>query len=166
MIDEFQDTSRLQWANLRHLFCETASTDNSSMIVGDVKQGIYRWRGGDWNALARFTDDEYTEIKHLERNYRSGERIVRFNNALFVRAAQVLDRDGLDETQLLTKLYDEREVAQQHHNAGVSCAFMSCPSPQRRAKPRVRKNWPQSKNKKWSTSWLNKRPYAPSGGAL
>ena len=77
MIDEFQDTSRLQWANLRHLFCETASTDNSSMIVGDVKQGIYRWRGGDWNALARFTDDEYTEIKHLERNYRSGERIVR-----------------------------------------------------------------------------------------
>ena len=129
MIDEFQDTSRLQWANLRHLFCETASTDNSSMIVGDVKQGIYRWRGGDWNALARFTDDEYTEIKHLERNYRSGERIVRFNNALFVRAAQVLDRDGLDETQLLTKLYDEREVAQQHHNAGGFVRIHVLPKP-------------------------------------
>ena len=129
MIDEFQDTSRLQWANLRHLFCETASTDNSSMIVGDVKQGIYRWRGGDWNALARFTDDEYTEIKHLERNYRSGERIVRFNNALFVRAAQVLDRDGLDQTQLLTKLYDEREVAQQHHNAGGFVRIHVLPKP-------------------------------------
>lgn len=129
MIDEFQDTSRLQWANLRHLFCETASTDNSSMIVGDVKQGIYRWRGGDWNALARFTDDEYTEIKHLERNYRSGERIVRFNNALFVRAAQVLDRDGLDETQLLTKLYDEREVAQQQHNAGGFVRIHVLPKP-------------------------------------
>ena len=129
MIDEFQDTSRLQWANLRHLFCETASTDNSSMIVGDVKQGIYRWRGGDWNALARFTDDEYTEIKHLERNYRSGERIVRFNNALFVRAAQVLDRDGLDETQLLTKLYDEREVVQQQHNAGGFVRIHVLPKP-------------------------------------
>ena len=129
MIDEFQDTSRLQWANLRHLFCETASTDNSSMIVGDVKQGIYRWRGGDWNALAHFTDDEYTEIKHLERNYRSGERIVRFNNALFVRAAQVLDRDGLDETQLLTKLYDEREVAQQQHNAGGFVRIHVLPKP-------------------------------------
>ena len=129
MIDEFQDTSHLQWENLNHLFCETTSTGNSSMIVGDVKQGIYRWRGGDWNTLAQFRDDTYTEIKHLERNYRSGERIVRFNNRLFVHAAQVLDEDGLDKEQTITRLYTKEEVAQEQNNAGGFVRVHILPKP-------------------------------------
>ena len=129
MIDEFQDTSHLQWENLNHLFCETTSTGNSSMIVGDVKQGIYRWRGGDWNTLAQFRDNTYTEIKHLERNYRSGERIVRFNNRLFVHAAQVLDEDGLDKEQTITRLYTKEEVAQEQNNAGGFVRVHILPKP-------------------------------------
>ena len=131
MIDEFQDTSHLQWENLSHLFCETTSTGNSSMIVGDVKQGIYRWRGGDWNTLAQFRDDANTEINHLEANYRSGERIVRFNNRLFVHAAQVLDEDGLDDEQTITHLYAEKEVEQAPKNDGGFVRVHILPEPEK-----------------------------------
>ncbi len=52
MIDEFQDTSGLQWGNFRPLIGNSLSENNLGMLVGDVKQAIYRWRSGDWNLLA------------------------------------------------------------------------------------------------------------------
>lgn len=97
MIDEFQDTSPLQWTNMRHLLVESMAQGNSCMIVGDVKQGIYRFRGGDWNTLANFQEcrnnnfAESIEIKTLKRNFRSGETVVDFNNRLFVAASGVVD---------------------------------------------------------------------------
>ena len=51
MIDEFQDTSRMQWDNFRLLLLEGLSQGADSLIVGDVKQSIYRWRNGDWGIL-------------------------------------------------------------------------------------------------------------------
>lgn len=51
MIDEFQDTSRMQWDNFRVLLLEGLSQGGDSLIVGDVKQSIYRWRNGDWSIL-------------------------------------------------------------------------------------------------------------------
>ena len=51
MIDEFQDTSRMQWDNFRLLLLEGLSQGENSLIVGDVKQSIYRWRNGDWGIL-------------------------------------------------------------------------------------------------------------------
>ena len=52
MIDEFQDTSTVQWQNFRVLLAEAMSHEGSSnLIVGDVKQSIYRWRSGDWRLL-------------------------------------------------------------------------------------------------------------------
>ena len=101
------------------------------MIVGDVKQGIYRWRGGDWNTLAQFRDDANTEINHLEANYRSGERIVRFNNRLFVHAAQVLDEDELDKAQTITDLYAEKEVEQVPKNDGGFVRVHILPKPEK-----------------------------------
>lgn len=89
MIDEFQDTSVLQWDNMRKLLVENLAQGNSCMLVGDVKQGIYRWRGGDWNALAGFKEgpnqelNSYINIKTLKTNFRSGEEVVKFNNRLF-----------------------------------------------------------------------------------
>ena len=53
MIDEFQDTSRMQWDNFRLLLLEGLSQGADSLIVGDVKQSIYRWRNGDWGILKR-----------------------------------------------------------------------------------------------------------------
>ena len=58
------------------------------MLVGDVKQGIYRWRGGDWSGLANIKDDAITYIQTLDSNFRSGEKIVNFNNAIFVKMAK------------------------------------------------------------------------------
>lgn len=48
MIDEFQDTSRMQWENFHLLLQESLAQKEGSLIVGDIKQSIYRWRSGDW----------------------------------------------------------------------------------------------------------------------
>ena len=52
MIDEFQDTSRMQWENFHLLLQESLAQKEGSLIVGDIKQSIYRWRNGDWKILA------------------------------------------------------------------------------------------------------------------
>lgn len=91
MIDEFQDTSTLQWRNLQHLITENIAAGKTCLLVGDVKQGIYRWRGGDWTSLSRLRNDEQSEIKSLRHNFRSGTEIVAFNNHIFSKAATLLD---------------------------------------------------------------------------
>ena len=90
MIDEFQDTSIREWRNLRPLLIEALSSnmDASVFIVGDIKQSIYRWRGGDWRLLNHdiLEDLELHNpiVEPLAINRRSLENIVRFNN-LFIR---------------------------------------------------------------------------------
>lgn len=96
MIDEFQDTSPLQWKNMHHLLVENMAQGNSCMLVGDVKQGIYRFRGGDWNTLADFREEsvdgeKIVDIKTLKRNFRSGKEIVAFNNRIFTAAPAAVD---------------------------------------------------------------------------
>jgi ATP-dependent exoDNAse (exonuclease V) beta subunit len=94
MIDEFQDTSTVQWQNFKVLLQECMShVDTENLIVGDVKQSIYRWRSGDWrllNAIDREfpTPQEMLDIRPLETNYRSLRRIIEFNNAFFTEAAR------------------------------------------------------------------------------
>ena len=94
MIDEFQDTSTVQWQNFKVLLNESMSHESgSNLIVGDVKQSIYRWRSGDWRLLAgikgQFANgDAMVEIRTLDTNYRSEQGVVDFNNAFFTLAAQ------------------------------------------------------------------------------
>lgn len=91
MIDEFQDTSRMQWDNFRLLLLEGLSQGADSLIVGDVKQSIYRWRNGDWRILNALGTPEQSEIlsrfpiriKTLKTNRRSEANIILFNNMLF-----------------------------------------------------------------------------------
>ena len=95
MIDEFQDTSTVQWQNFKVLLSETMSQeDTENLIVGDVKQSIYRWRSGDWQLLndiqAQFPDPEaQLDIRTLSTNYRSQRNIIEFNNLFFSTAAQL-----------------------------------------------------------------------------
>lgn len=94
MIDEFQDTSRLQWDNFRVLLFENQSLGGTDLIVGDIKQSIYRWRGGEWSLLSNLAEtmDKWKPVtENLDTNYRSEQRIVNFNNAFFVKAAAALD---------------------------------------------------------------------------
>ena len=90
MIDEFQDTSTIQWTNFRKLLDNCmAQIESHNLIVGDVKQSIYRWRQGDWKLLNNIEHDfseEQIKIEPLETNYRSEENIIRFNNAFFTQA--------------------------------------------------------------------------------
>lgn len=94
MIDEFQDTSTTQWSNFKILMQECISHENSSnLIVGDVKQSIYRWRSGDWTMLNEI-DKAFEsigcipDIRTLNTNYRSRGNIVRFNNQFFSFASR------------------------------------------------------------------------------
>ena len=84
MIDEFQDTSTLNWNNFRPLISNKVAEGCPSLIVGDVKQAIYRWRGGDWNLLDNKIQEEFkiapSEIKSLKENWRSCKNVVLFNN--------------------------------------------------------------------------------------
>ena len=94
MIDEFQDTSSVQWQNFKVLLQECMShVDTENLIVGDVKQSIYRWRSGDWRLLNAIDQefphaDKTIDILPLETNYRSERHIIEFNNAFFTEAAQ------------------------------------------------------------------------------
>lgn len=90
LIDEFQDTSRPQWEALLPLLEESLASGGSLFYVGDVKQAIYGWRGGDWRlfgevAAGSFPSVSSQDIKGetLTVNYRSLPPIVDFNNALY-----------------------------------------------------------------------------------
>ena len=87
MIDEFQDTSAKEWHNFLPLLrnAMAQSDENSILIVGDVKQSIYRWRGGDWNILGSKVAADLKDVDKipLEDNWRSLPNIIEFNNNLF-----------------------------------------------------------------------------------
>lgn len=88
MIDEFQDTSQMQWNNFRPLIENSLADGRQNLIVGDVKQSIYRWRGSDWgllhSGLKRFAVGQSREdTETLTTNYRSQREIITFNNAFF-----------------------------------------------------------------------------------
>ncbi len=94
-IDEMQDTSALQWQNLIPLIDNALSQENASLLlVGDAKQAIYRWRGGEAEQFISLASDPKTEIaqnpffiskqhKLLDTNYRSYSEVVNFNNDFF-----------------------------------------------------------------------------------
>ena len=113
MIDEFQDTSRLQWENFRVLLLDNLASGGLSMIVGDIKQSIYRWRNGDWHILYGLGRNGYNGVPLLERpldvNYRSLGRIVSFNNRFFPIAAAKLDLLTGNDCHQLGMLYADVE---------------------------------------------------------
>ena len=105
LIDEFQDTSTLQWNNLIPLVHESLSVGGQNLIVGDAKQAIYRWRNGN---VGQFIDlpkihdkslkNNYESLfnnsfveKELDNNWRSAVNIVEFNNWFFTQVVKELD---------------------------------------------------------------------------
>ena len=106
-IDEFQDTSKMQWENLKPLIENSLSSENSSItIAGDPKQAIYSWRGGDVNEFIRLIKNPspfYCEKINVEldTNYRSSKEIIKFNNGLFNHINQLYS-----ENHELVKIFD------------------------------------------------------------
>ncbi|MBR5936297.1 MAG: UvrD-helicase domain-containing protein, partial [Bacteroidaceae bacterium] len=95
MIDEFQDTSRLQWSNLYLLLWECLANGKDCLVVGDVKQSIYRWRNSDWNILNSIMEEKLAtynpQVIPMESNFRSQQNIIDFNNKLFPKAVDMLN---------------------------------------------------------------------------
>lgn len=111
LIDEFQDTSQLQWENLVPLIDNALGSDYFNMAVGDGKQSIYRWRGGDVEIMEKDIKSRFGHagltIGKLEKNYRSRKQIVEFNNRFFGAVAKYFQPDN----PLLFMIY--RDVAQE-----------------------------------------------------
>ncbi len=102
LIDEFQDTSALQWSNLYSMIMEALSTGGSFFYVGDRKQAIYRFRGGEVSLINSVKDafGQYNLIEcSLTNNYRSQKEIVEFNNKVFSREnlLRLLDQKETDK---------------------------------------------------------------------
>ena len=95
LIDEFQDTSRMQWLNLVPLVENGVAADHTSLVVGDGKQAIYRFRQGDVEQFMSLPHVDsalhghlleqpgVSTVSHLDKNFRTGRTIVEFNNAFF-----------------------------------------------------------------------------------
>jgi ATP-dependent helicase/nuclease subunit A len=113
LIDEFQDTSGMQWKNFQPLITNSLDQGYQSLVVGDVKQAIYRWRGGDLNLLQKNIESqiggERVVVKELDRNFRSAKQVVSFNNALFKEASAIIAA----ETGALIPTEAYTDVAQQ-----------------------------------------------------
>ncbi|MEM7297798.1 MAG: UvrD-helicase domain-containing protein, partial [Bacteroidota bacterium] len=136
LIDEFQDTSQFQWNNFRPLVEESLANGNENVIVGDAKQSIYGWRGGDPTLLLETVQKEMpqTQLDPTQNtNWRSAKNIIGFNNQLFSALPQLMvDEmgDGISEEdgQKITKTYEgaEQLVADkhQHLNGLVQLEFL------------------------------------------
>ncbi len=134
LIDEFQDTSVMQWQNLLPLIHNSLSSGYFNMIVGDGKQSIYRWRGGEVEQFSHlpkiFSKEPLTEIlkerqqilehsykeKVLKTNWRSKKEIVQFNNKIF----RFLSDNYLGE---FASIYKDIEQEYKEENSGgwISC---------------------------------------------
>jgi ATP-dependent helicase/nuclease subunit A len=125
MIDEFQDTSNFQWNNLLPLILNSLSQGNEVLIVGDVKQSIYRFRGGNMRLLLEQIEKDlynYREViqyQNLEDNYRSFTNVVNFNNQFFAELKQQITRiENLNDSALIDKAYFGHEQNAKKDEAG------------------------------------------------
>lgn len=114
LIDEFQDTSRMQWDNFKPLVSESLGWGHGNLIIGDAKQSIYRWRDADSTILTQDVPEEFGDRMTAlgsdpadNTNWRSAETVVRFNNDFFKRTAERLR----DEAPDIAKIYSNVEQA-------------------------------------------------------
>ncbi len=106
LLDEFQDTSRMQWDNFLPLVRESVDSGFDSLVVGDVKQSIYRWRGSDWKLLNSGISTDFPDSvpETLEYNWRSSAEVVAFNNGLFSYIAE-----NMPDNELVGSIYKDSQ---------------------------------------------------------
>ncbi len=131
LLDEFQDTSDFQWDNLKPLLINALGANYSSLVVGDVKQSIYRWRGGNPDLLVNKLYQDLAPFKaqlkeaNLDTNRRSCEHVVRFNNDLFGRLPYHMAEQHGEEGQFITQAYQHVEQHWLPENQGQGYVTVS-----------------------------------------
>ncbi len=131
MLDEFQDTSVFQYDNFMPLLDNSLASGNDNLVVGDVKQSIYRWRNSDWRILATglkadFAHQPY-KVHTLSKNYRSREQVIRFNNTVFQLAPELLAGIIQEELYSTTVRKSEAEEAVQQFKDAYADAVQQIP---------------------------------------
>ena len=126
LIDEFQDTSQMQWRNFRPLVADSLAAGYADLIVGDVKQSIYRFRNSDWTLLDEQIARDFPASVMVERtlaeNWRSCRLVVEFNNALFTAFPALLQEkynEGLEQSTL-------SEAQRTHYREKILSAYAGC----------------------------------------
>jgi ATP-dependent exoDNAse (exonuclease V) beta subunit len=123
LLDEFQDTSRLQWENLLPLILDAMASDKTAgdakasdhfcMAVGDSKQSIYRWRGSDWGIMQKDIEEKISPgqltITSLDQNFRSRENIVNFNNRFFEKISEYYKKENIELGQIYIDISQKPE---------------------------------------------------------
>ena len=131
LLDEFQDTSRVQWDNFRPLLKNSVDSGFYNLIVGDVKQSIYRFRDSDWKLLRDEAPGSFgrnVKPDTLKDNWRSFGNIVKFNNAFFSKVALALDKKyAVPGSSVISNIYED--VGQTIKKKGDGCVKLTfCPS--------------------------------------
>lgn len=125
LLDEFQDTSTVQWSNFLPLLRNSESDGGSNLIVGDVKQSIYRWRGSDWQLLDRGVQDSFrlpdSAIEPLVDNWRTFPQVVAVNNRFFLFAAAQLDLMEKNPDRSISRIYKDVWQTPQKGEPGEGC---------------------------------------------
>ncbi|MBT1704125.1 UvrD-helicase domain-containing protein, partial [Chryseosolibacter indicus] len=128
LIDEFQDTSGMQWKNFQPLIVNSLDQGHTSLVVGDVKQAIYRWRGGDLNLLQQeivpLIGDARVKVENLDTNYRSASEVINFNNAVFKTASTLLSQQTLTDITQKAYLDVAQAVARKNEKGFVQVEFI------------------------------------------
>ena len=145
MIDEFQDTSQIQWDNLRPLIQNNMAEGYPNLVVGDVKQAIYRFRSGNWEIMEiqvpefkkRWDETEENLVDNLPFNWRSSPEIVSFNNEFFTKVSVTLSENlvrykdahfgNLIPPDHLRKAYKEMDLIAEGPRQVYSTATQSVP---------------------------------------
>jgi ATP-dependent exoDNAse (exonuclease V) beta subunit len=155
MIDEFQDTSHGQWNNFKPLINNSLSENKFSMLVGDVKQAIYRWRNGDWGILADIENDFRSfgvTDKHLDTNYRSCGHVIEFNNTLFDGLPEWVEREfnGSPEnsdfpSKIFSRAYEvaAQKIREDKRDKGYVCVTCVFDDDESKAEQKITENLPQ-----------------------
>lgn len=135
MIDEFQDTSKTQWHNFKPLIGNSLALGSKNLLVGDIKQSIYRWRNSDWKILSDEVQKDFAqfspEVQSLNTNWRSKKNIIDYNNSVFAYSAQILQQqfnqefnEGINKTNpfehKITEAYNDvfQKVPEQKDKEG------------------------------------------------
>jgi ATP-dependent exoDNAse (exonuclease V) beta subunit len=120
VIDEFQDTSELQWKIFKKLIYEKVlSQNNFGMLVGDVRQSIYRWRNGNWRILNNIEEEfgKQCDYETLRTNFRSAKNIVEFNNNLFsTEQKKNKNEEGYVSVDFVKEIRDGRKILKKYGN--------------------------------------------------
>jgi len=100
LLDEAQDTSLLQWKNFMPLFTNNISQGLQNLVVGDIKQSIYRWRGSDWRLMSEYIyndlkRDNIDDTDPLVENWRSCRNVIDFNTRVFSQIESYVPLGGI-----------------------------------------------------------------------